>query len=495
MRITRLLNNKMLIISLIILSGLALRVYKLGSYSFFCDEISSIFVSNNLQYVKYDFHPCLYFILLRIWETIFGSGEFSIRLLSVIPGVLSIYFVFKLGEVLFNKRIAIISSIMLAVSAPHIFYSQFARPYIFSALFTIVSLYFLMLSLKNNKNINWAIFSIFSVIGLYTEHFYFLVLISILPVFIYRENRIFLKKWIIVISLILLSYIPAFVIFSGSQFIRIIKNGFWLKQPGLFDLRILFDFFNFEYEYHPSSFIYSFLKVLFILLIICSIYFLRKEKKKLILISCILFLPIALVFLISYITTPIFIERKFLILVPIYYIFIARGIDGIKNTVVKTTALLIIALIAFTSLISYYSIIQPSWKRDFRSVANYVKTNMKSGDIIVHAVPWSVLPFSYYCRPKNIDWYSLVFIDSDKSVIAYHNSYRKSYIVNRVQDISKEVRFNRLWLIAGNFWIGQYGTLDGNSVNIKNWIERSASLQTTKIIDGVFVELYSRKAD
>jgi uncharacterized membrane protein len=87
-------------------------------------------VENSAQSV----HPPLYYVILHYWINLFGDTEFSTRFLSVIFGLFSIFMIYKVGTLLFNKNVGMLSSLLLALSVFHIQYSQEVRMYLFISL-------------------------------------------------------------------------------------------------------------------------------------------------------------------------------------------------------------------------------------------------------------------------------------------------------------------------------------------------------------------------
>ena len=98
------LKNKWLIY-LIILLGVAFRFIPLNQYQFSHDELSGL---NRTMYtnfwdelnfgVKIDAHPALIQLFLWFWVKLFGYYEIAIKLPFLICGVLSIWYIYKLGK-------------------------------------------------------------------------------------------------------------------------------------------------------------------------------------------------------------------------------------------------------------------------------------------------------------------------------------------------------------------------------------------------------------
>ncbi len=76
-----------------------------------------------------DWHPPLYFVVLRAWRHVFGSSDVAIRSLSVLASLLAIILLFDIGRMLFDRRVALWACLLLAFAHPQIWYAQEARSY------------------------------------------------------------------------------------------------------------------------------------------------------------------------------------------------------------------------------------------------------------------------------------------------------------------------------------------------------------------------------
>ena len=125
-----------------------LRLYRLGSESIWLDEAFSVLVSkaSPISIVKLtatsETHPPLYYLLLHFWMLAFGQSEVALRSLSACFGILSIFLLYKVGCELFNHKVGLLSSSLLAISTFTIWYSQDARPYSLLLCVTLLSFLF-----------------------------------------------------------------------------------------------------------------------------------------------------------------------------------------------------------------------------------------------------------------------------------------------------------------------------------------------------------------
>jgi 4-amino-4-deoxy-L-arabinose transferase-like glycosyltransferase len=88
--------------------------------------------------------PPLYYALAWLWTQATGTGEFGLRSISALAGVLTVPVAYLLGIELRGRRTGIAAAALVAVNPMLVWYSQEARAYSLFALLTAVSfLYFL----------------------------------------------------------------------------------------------------------------------------------------------------------------------------------------------------------------------------------------------------------------------------------------------------------------------------------------------------------------
>jgi uncharacterized membrane protein len=86
-----------------------------------------------------DVHPPLYFILLRLWEDLFGDGVVTIRTLSVAASVAAIVLIFDVGRWMGGVSTGLWAALLMTVAAPQITYAQNARPYALATTLALAS--------------------------------------------------------------------------------------------------------------------------------------------------------------------------------------------------------------------------------------------------------------------------------------------------------------------------------------------------------------------
>jgi 4-amino-4-deoxy-L-arabinose transferase-like glycosyltransferase len=172
------------------LVGFGARVWQLDAQSLWLDEaLSVVFSRPGLRQmytvlVTQDLHPPLYYVTLHFWMLAAGSGEFSVRFLSVLAGVPAVPATYVLGSLLFRERgstksgipnrgqqVGLIGASLVAVSPFLVYYSQEARMYSALATFGVLSSCALWKLLEAPNARRLLVYVLFTSATLYTQYF------------------------------------------------------------------------------------------------------------------------------------------------------------------------------------------------------------------------------------------------------------------------------------------------------------------------------------
>jgi len=137
-------------IFLILILALILRLISLNQSLWLDEAITAVAIKSNglidlvTKFSVGDLHPPLHYVLLWFWGHLFGYSEISLRLPSVILGVATVWLVYQIGTLQFNKKVGLLAGLLLAVAPLHVYYSQEARMYSLAVLTVTLSFYFLI---------------------------------------------------------------------------------------------------------------------------------------------------------------------------------------------------------------------------------------------------------------------------------------------------------------------------------------------------------------
>jgi 4-amino-4-deoxy-L-arabinose transferase-like glycosyltransferase len=126
------MGSRLLLLSIIAIA-LALRLPGLTE-SLWHDEVWStrVMLGNVTALARTigaDVHPPFYAVVMFVWIRMFGDSEISVRMLPLICGLLTIVLTARLAAGYGWRRAAPVAALILAISPPHIWYSQEARHY------------------------------------------------------------------------------------------------------------------------------------------------------------------------------------------------------------------------------------------------------------------------------------------------------------------------------------------------------------------------------
>lgn len=142
-----------------LLVGSYLRLKDVGALALFGDENHSLRqASESLGVLLTQFDTLGSHVVLPLVQhfsmQLFGSGLLALRLVALVPGLLTLFLIYPLGKSLVGRTPALLASLALAVSPMHIYYSQFARSYALSALLGLLLVYFLARALEASPTSN-----------------------------------------------------------------------------------------------------------------------------------------------------------------------------------------------------------------------------------------------------------------------------------------------------------------------------------------------------
>ena len=136
----------------IILVAVFLRFYKLGAWSFWADEIFTLYGAMDLSGVRG--YPVGYFLIgLVVRLAGLPISEFLARLLPALAGVASVPVLYVIGRGFCSRRTGLIAAGLLAISCYHIYYSQYARYYTLLMLFSMLAMCFAFLGIERNSRV------------------------------------------------------------------------------------------------------------------------------------------------------------------------------------------------------------------------------------------------------------------------------------------------------------------------------------------------------
>ena len=190
-------RRNIFILVVLILTGYLLRLYNLGFACFWTEEEYSALMSlrDPLQIyftvISAEFNPPGFYFLEYLSRVLLGYNEWSLRIPSLIAGVLLIPAMYCVGREFKDEITGLLCASLVASSYALVYYSQFARAYSLSLLFFSLSLLYYLKIRKGDTHYHHYIFlGIF--IGLSAwVHFYSLIPLSLLVLILLIKDPAF----------------------------------------------------------------------------------------------------------------------------------------------------------------------------------------------------------------------------------------------------------------------------------------------------------------
>lgn len=318
-----------------------------------------------IKIIAADTSPPLYNITEHVWFQIFGSGEVAIRSLSFLYYVLTIFFVYKIGAFLFDRKTGILGAILSFLNPFFFIYAFEGRMYSILALGVTASMYFFLTRRWVGYIIatTWAMYSHhFAIFALFLQGIWFLKEIVAGD----RKTAISMFKALIVVCVL---YLPWVIPLYNQT--KMVGGGFWLGTPTLTDLR------NLIYEYLAQGIKHSLaqfsLWIVFVVLLIRN--WTKNMAKTTFLVSWFLF-PIIATWAISQHFQSIFYNRYLLYAIPGAMLVLA------SNKRYWSTLPIILLLGSFMA-IDWYYFTHPI-KRPFKELSAYVLETKRGDDFLIN---------------------------------------------------------------------------------------------------------------
>ena len=433
---------------LICILAIFLRFYRISSQSIWFDEAISIVYAefsppDIIKAVIFDTQAPFYYLLLHFW-LILGESEFIVRALSAIFGIAYVYLVYLIGCKIFDRRVGLIATFLVAISPFNIYYAQEVRVYALLTFLALLCVYATARLLERYSIKDQIIVIGTLVLGIYT-HYYFLFIALGINIYvllernkpratwIQSEDNKFIGKWILsqlVVFLLLIPWIP--VIYKQYFNPRV-----GMRTPNPLNLRginnvinSLIDILNVTHlghsnvanEYNILNIISFLITIIFVLGIIAAV----KERRKINFLITFYFLPLILASILSFHNNWLG-PRYFIISAPVYYIFVAQGISILYNKkILFSLSLLLITSLFSISLMDYYYKFQKG--ENWREVAQIIDCSIREVDSIILTEPINIYPFTYYYK-GGAKIYTIKPYVYKSSLEIIFNKYKQNWVI------------------------------------------------------------------
>jgi mannosyltransferase len=382
-----------LVLFFLTLAGAGLRLFHLGAKGLWQDEPATVAIARMpwRRFVEVWWHgeasfQSLYFLLMRGWLH-FGNSEAWIRLPAAIFGIAAIPAIYFLARKLVGPGPALASAAMLTFSTTHVVYSQDARTYTMTILLVLLSSWFFVRAVEQDREKDWILWTIFSVLSVYGHYFASLVMVAQAVSLFFYKKPVPWKKMIVHAFIILAIALPGmtYVFRTSTEFL----TGAYEVKPTPKELLHLLLFLGGSGEK----------LVLAGILWVAGVVGIRRERRSAcpeafwrgMLIILWIVVPIFLIGLAS-LHYPMFVQRYMIFSLPAAIMLAGCGMSALPRRHIGLW--LVIALCAA----SVVNIVRGYYKprEDWRGATNAIIASASSGDAVLIYPDYARPGFDYY---------------------------------------------------------------------------------------------------
>lgn len=334
------------------------------------DEAFSAVLSANpilkiIEIIARDTSPPLYNITEHLWFQVFGSSEIAIRSLSFLYFLIAVFFIYKIGALLWDRRTGLLAGILTFLNPFFFIYAFEGRMYSILAATVTASMYFF---LKRN----WVAYVVATALAIYSHHFaVFAVFVQglwFLKEFLFGKRRVAFSMFKSFVAIGIL-YLPWIIPLYNQT--KMVGGGFWLGTPTLGDLITLIRDYLAEGIKHRLT-----QPALFLVLVGFVLRRWAKDIEKSLFLVFWFLLPILLTWFVSQKFQSIFFNRYLLYAIPAAMLLLAsngRRFFGI----------IIAVLLPLLFIIDLFYFTHPA-KEPFKELAAYVKETKRGDDFLIN---------------------------------------------------------------------------------------------------------------
>ncbi len=370
----------------IVAAGALLRLVALGRKSFWLDEIASVAIARRPWPVFWHFlwhdegNMALYYVVLKPWLR-FGYGESVVRLLSVIPGVLSIPLMYALGARLLSRRAGILAALLLSINTGAIAVSQEARAYGFVVLSVLLSTHLFVRLIQTPSYSAAFAYAVVAGVTCYVHYFGVLVPVAhAFSVLSLPSNQRAWKPLILAWTLIALLAAPILWLIHAQD----VGHISWLQPPSWLELYHLGVFLAADGGKAVGAVLLGLELVLagaFVLAFrrTCSVSNEDLTRWRYMLIVSLVFTPIVITLLVS-VVRPAFYHRFLIICLPGWLLMLTAGVVQLRRRAWRIGAIIAVCVLSLTTTGLFYA----RKTEDWRTVVGYLIANTHPGDRVLY---------------------------------------------------------------------------------------------------------------
>ncbi|MCA9935338.1 MAG: glycosyltransferase family 39 protein [Ardenticatenaceae bacterium] len=501
-----------LLLLTILFFAFGLRLYRLGDQSMWWDELKTLERATiPLQDLLADLiskrnHMPLYFLLMHPWVLV-GQSAFILRFFSVIWGTLSVAEMYRVGRLVAGRAGGIVAALLLAVAPFHVWYSQEARMYTLLPFALLLAHDFLLQIVRRegedgrSPSISlWLGYTLAMLVALYVHYFAIFIILAHYTYFAFhfRQMRKVALHWFIAAFVV-----GAFAAVWGTAVAT--TSGYsqaappWIAKIHWYDPFLTLWNFSAGFSLPLDNFAGTGLCFLYVMALLATLPFLRKQSKNWQASRLIFFWFIAPLFITTLVSLDwalthqsqfsIYMDRYLVIILPAFLLLVAWGLVTLTQARRRWLPLLIAIILMGTSMAQVSFHVNPEYARDdWAAALAHITQFAEPGDVIAGRGDVS-LPLTSY---PHADLPYLEFPPSDGDTItpAYDQVMR-----GRLATLDDNAK--RIWLLEVYYSQNAHNFPDARTEQLfyetsvqRQWLEQRLPVRGHWFFPGIRLTLY-----
>lgn len=388
--------------------------------AFTIDLVSSGSVQDIISGTANDVHPPLYYLIVRLFVSIFGSNIQVYKIVSIIPMILTMILALFCVRPWFGQKASILFVLFLNGIPCVLEYSVQIRMYSWTVFFITLCGLSAYGIIKHNHNVHWILLSLSALCACYTHNFAMIsafFIYVILGIALIAKLRKLPVKWLLSGAFVNICYLPWLFILLRQTTGRV--NNYWIEKITLQTVKGYFsDLFGSRLPYSTTMFV-----VLLLLSLMLSVWNIKKgQKNEGICSLCFLLVPFLTAFtgiLVSILITPFFIARYLIPCMGLLALAFALSFSREKNIPYFILSLFLMAM--FSN--SYYSnFIAEYHSTHTQELLDYMSENLGENDLILYNYEQYGFVYEYYFDNDQLCYLEDMDFASDYDTLWYFDS-------------------------------------------------------------------------
>jgi 4-amino-4-deoxy-L-arabinose transferase-like glycosyltransferase len=459
-----------------------LRFAFLGRNSIWFDEAVTVLVAQApwkdvIPLLRFeDAHPPFYYLMMKIWIGLVGTGDVAIRFPSACFSFASVLLTYALMRRISSARISFLSALFMSIAPFEIWSGQTARMYALLEALVLGAALVLLEAVERHRWRFWITYAVLAALMVYTEYLAVLVLAAH-GLWVLCYERASVRRWLAATAAAAVAYAPWLPALWQQVVIRApIMSQIYGDKPAYLKLGDLFGLFAFggslfgmPSRFYSTTALHPFAQILILLpfLVLCAsgIGALARNKRGLALLGFPPLVSLSAMQVIALVTHT-FIARWFSFLGPFYAMFLAEGAVALPRAVRvlsdRAAAVIVggILVINLTGLERYY--FDPAFHPfQWRVAAEAVARGIKPDDLLLFGDRGDEISFGHYFKGRA--WTMRLLPQPNFDLLqTLGTRYRRVWLIVAPLPDSNELFRQTVSALNGSFALSQRGlTLPG----------------------------------